>query len=151
MGEVSDIKINVKEEQGKTDKMKSEEAEKKEKKTKKEKVDIDIDIQNVDRSTVKNRLKEYLKFSNVKHTDLIMKLDTLKEAHLYCVYYKVSSQQYGPLLEMFLQKQFNFIKNKAEECIGDCSKDGKNSEIKVSLGGETFAKFNFVQIRPSHE
>lgn len=153
MGEVSDSKINVKE-QGKPDKMKSEEAgkkEKKEKKTKKEKVDIDIDIQNVDRSNVKNRLKEYLKFSNVKHKDLIMKLDTLKEAHLYCVYYKLSSQQYGPLLEMFLQKKFNFIKNKAEECIGDCSKDGKNSEIKVSLGGETFAKFNFVQIRPSHE
>jgi hypothetical protein len=43
------------------------------------------------------------------------------------------------------------MKNKAEECTGDCSKDGKNSEVKVSLGGATHTKFNFVQIRPSHD
>jgi hypothetical protein len=27
----------------------------------------------------------------------------------------------------------------------------KNSEVKVSLGGATHSKFNFVQIRPSHD
>ena len=80
-----------------------------------------------------------------------MKLSTLKEAHIYCVIHGVSSQQYGPLLERFIRIKFNYEKNKAENCTGDCSKNGQNSEVKVSLGGSTHTKFNFVQIRPSHE
>jgi hypothetical protein len=80
-----------------------------------------------------------------------MKLTTLKEAHTYCVIHGVSAQQYGPLLERFIRTKFNYIKNKAEDCTGDCSKDGLNSEVKVSLGGSTNSKFNFVQIRPSHD
>jgi hypothetical protein len=55
------------------------------------------------------------------------------------------------LLERFIRIKFNYNKNKAEHCTGDCSKDGNNSEVKVSLGGATHTKFNFVQIRPSHE
>ncbi|MCK9607571.1 MAG: Rho termination factor N-terminal domain-containing protein [Methylomonas sp.] len=97
------------------------------------------------------RLKEHLALSKVKHEDQIMKLATLKEAHTYCVIHCISAQQYGPLLERFIRTKFNYIKNKAEDCTGDCSKDGKNSEIKVSLGGTTHTKFNFVQIRPSHD
>ena len=98
-----------------------------------------------------NRLKEHLTLSNVKHENQIMKLTTLKEAHTYCVIHGISAQQYGPLLERFIQTKFNYIKNKAENCNGDCSKNGKNSEIKVSLGGATHTKFNFVQIRPFHD
>jgi hypothetical protein len=97
------------------------------------------------------RLREHLTLSMVNHEDQVMKLDTLKEAHTYCVLYDVSAQQYGPLLEKFIRIKFNYIKNKAEDCTGDCSKDGKNSEVKVSLGGATHTKFNFVQIRPSHD
>ena len=97
------------------------------------------------------RLKEHLALSKVKHEDRIMKLDTLKDAHVYCVIHGISAQQYGPLLERFIQTKFNYIKNKAEHCTGDCSKDGKNSEVKVSLGGATHTKFNFVQIRPLHD
>ena len=97
------------------------------------------------------RLKEHLSISKVKHEDQIMKLTTLKEAHIYCIIHGVSAQKYGPLLERFIRTKFNYIKNKAEDCIGDCSKDGKNSEVKVSLGGEAHTKFNFVQIRPSHD
>lgn len=98
-----------------------------------------------------NRLRECLAHSTVKHEDRIMKLSTLKEAHAYCVIHSVSAQQYGPMLERFIRTKFNYIKNKAEDCTGDCSKDGKNSEVKVSLGGITHAKFNFVQIRPTHD
>lgn len=96
-------------------------------------------------------LRQRLSLSKVKHDIQIMKESTLKSAHVYCVVHNLSAQQYGPLLERFLRTKFNYIKNKAEDCTGDCSKDGKNSEVKVSLGGATHTKFNYVQIRPSHD
>lgn len=105
----------------------------------------------MDTSERVKRLREHLNLTKVKHEDQIMKLTTLKEAHIYCVIYSVSAQQYGPLLERFIRTRFNYTKNKAEDCTGDCSKDGKNSEVKVSLGGANHTKFNFVQIRPSHD
>ena len=104
----------------------------------------------IDKSERVKRLREHLSLSTINHGDQIMKLVTLKEAHTYCVIHSLSSQQYGPLLERFIRTKFNYIKNKAGDCTGDCSKDGKNSEVKVSLGGATHTKFNFVQIRPSH-
>ena len=105
----------------------------------------------MDKSESVKRLREHLALSKVKHEDQVMKLDTLKEAHTYCVIHGVSAQQYGPLIERFIRTKFNYTKNRAEDCTGDCSKDGKNSEVKVSLGGATHTKFNFVQIRPSHD
>lgn len=98
-----------------------------------------------------SRLKEHLTLSKINHEEEILKLTTLKDAHVYCVLHKISAQQYGPLLEKFIQNKFNYVKNKAKDCTGDCVKDGKNCEIKVSLGGTTHTKFNFVQIRPSHD
>lgn len=112
---------------------------------------LDAYIYTMDKTERVKRLKEHLALSKVKHEDQIMKLETLKDAHTYCVIHGVSAQQYGPLLERFIRTKFNFVKNKAEDCTGDCSKDGKNSEVKVSLGGATHSKFNFVQIRPSHD
>jgi hypothetical protein len=97
------------------------------------------------------RMKEIIALSKVKHEEQVMKLHSLKEANTYCVIHGLSAQQYGPLLEKYIRTNFKYIKNKAKDCIGDCSKDGKNSEIKVSLGGTTHSKFNFVQIRPSHD
>jgi hypothetical protein len=105
----------------------------------------------MDKTERVKRLREHLALSKVNHEDQVMKLATLKDAHTYCVIHNVSAQQYGPLLERFIRTKFNYIKNKAEDCNGDCSKDGKNSEVKVSLGGSTHTKFNFVQIRPSHD
>ena len=107
-----------------------------------------VPMEKTDRVT---RLKEHLTRSNVDHEHEIMKSGTLKEAHTYCVLNGVSGQQYGPILEKFIRTKFNYIKNKAKSCTGDCSKDGKNSEVKVSLGGKNHNKFNFVQIRPSHD
>lgn len=104
-------------------------------------------VDNVERV---KRLREHLTLSKVNHEDQIMKLVTLKEAHTYCVIHGIAAQKYGPLLEKFICKKFKYVKNKAEDCNGDCSKDGKNFEVKVSLGGATHNKFNFVQIRPSH-
>lgn len=96
------------------------------------------------------KLKEHLFLSKVKHADEIMKMHTLKDAHIYCVIHNVSTQQYGALLEKYIRTKFNYVKNNASDCIGDCSKDGNNTEIKVSLGGSDHTKFNFVQIRTSH-
>jgi hypothetical protein len=99
------------------------------------------------------KLKEHLNISKTTHevSEQIMKLNTLKEANVYCVINSLSAQQYGPILEKYIRTKFNYIKNKAASCTGDCSKDGKNSEVKVSLGGASHTKFNFVQIRPSHD
>lgn len=97
-------------------------------------------------------LKQHLYHnSNVNHHKQIMELDTLKDAHVYCIINRLNSQTYGPLLENFIRVKFNYTKNKSFECRGDFSKSGKNTEVKVSLGGKTCKKFNFVQIRPSHE
>ena len=96
-------------------------------------------------------MKQHLVHANVKHDAEVMQLTTLKDAHVYCVLYGVSAQQYGPLLERFIRTNFKYVKNNANECTGDCSKDGKNSEVKVSIGGATHSKFNFVQIRPAHD
>jgi hypothetical protein len=97
------------------------------------------------------RLKQHLSLSKIKHDVQILNETTLKSAHAYCVLNNLSAQQYGPLLERFLCTKFNYVKNKAQECTGDCSKNGKNCEVKVSLGGATHTKFNYVQIRPSHD
>lgn len=96
------------------------------------------------------RLSQHLQTQSIKHENQIMNLDNLKDAHVYCVIYDLSAQQYGPLLEKFINQKFHFTKNKSKEAKGDSYKDGINVEIKVSLGGTTHKKFNFVQIRPSH-
>ena len=69
----------------------------------------------MDKSERINRLKEHIMISSVKHEDQVMKLGSLKEAHIYCVIHSISAQQFGPLLERFIQAKFNYIKNKAEE------------------------------------
>jgi len=102
-------------------------------------------------ATIVQQLMDRLSLSKVNHEDEVMKLETLKQAHVYCVIHNLSAQRYGPLLERFIRTKFGYTKNKTEDCIGDCAKDGKNSEIKVSLGGSTHSKFNFVQIRPLHK
>lgn len=62
----------------------------------------------------------------------------------------LSATQWGPLLETYIKKIFNFSKPD-DEISGDCkSKNNKNIEIKVSLG-DNKEQFNFVQIRPDHK
>lgn len=108
-------------------------------------------IQYMDKTERVKRLLEHLTISKINHEDEVMKRDTIKDAIVYCIINGLSAQKYGPLIEKFIQIKYNYIKNKAEDCTGDCSKDGNNSEIKVSIGGANHTKFNFVQIRPSHD
>jgi hypothetical protein len=97
------------------------------------------------------KLKEHLARSTINHEQEIVKETTLKNAHVYCVVNNVSAQQYGPLLEKYIRIKNNFAKNTASECNGDCSKDNKNAEVKASLGGAKHNKFNWVQLRVSHD
>jgi hypothetical protein len=97
------------------------------------------------------KLKEHLAISKIDHKQSILSEPTLKDAHVYCLINKLSAQQYGPLLEKFICEKFSFIKNSATEAMGDCQKNGKNVEIKVSLGGDKNCKYNYVQIRPNHD
>ena len=97
-----------------------------------------------------NRLMNILIVSKINHEERIMNLPSLKQAHIYCLIHNIPSQQYGTLLEKYIRTKYNYIKNKAQECRGDCFKNNKNAEIKVSLGGLNRNKFNFVQIRLYH-
>lgn len=98
------------------------------------------------------KLKEHLaRSSTIKHEQEILKKTTLKEAHLYCLVELLSGQQYGPLIEKYIRIKNKFVKNNASECNGDCSKNDKNAEVKASLGGAKHNKFNWVQLRVSHD
>ena len=97
------------------------------------------------------RLSEHLEMTAIDHKLKIMEEATLKEAHAYCVEHNVSAQQYGPALEKYIITKHKYTKNNASSGNGDAAKDGKNVEIKVSLGGMHRQKFNYVQIRPQQE
>jgi hypothetical protein len=105
---------------------------------------------NISRENIQ-KLKQHLARSTIKHEKEIMKEANLKNAHLYCVINEVSAQKYGPLLEAYIRIKNNFTKNSASECNGDCFKDNSNAEVKVSLGGAKHKKFNWVQLRVSHD
>lgn len=97
------------------------------------------------------KLKVHLARSNINHEQEIMKEETLKDAHQYCVTEGVSAQKYGPLIEKYIRVKNKFVKNTASECNGDCSKNNMNAEVKASLGGSKHTKFNWVQLRFSHD
>lgn len=97
------------------------------------------------------KLKAHLESSRVDHGVEIMQVSNLKDAHIYCLLNNISAQQYGVLLERYIITKYNYTKNDPKNCTGDCYKSGNNIEVKVSLGGVTHTKFNFVQLRLSHE
>lgn len=107
-------------------------------------------MENLDIENYVERLKSHLSMSKINHEKIILEQKSLKEAHVYAVINKISSQKYGTFLEKYIRKRFNYQKNKAADCTGDATKNDENTEIKVSLGGTTHSKFNFVQIRPNH-
>ena len=96
-------------------------------------------------------LRRHFYSIKVDHNIEIMKKKTLKDAHIYCIENNISSQIYGPLLERYIREKYGYLKNKISDCNGDMYKNGKNIEIKTSLGGKEHNKFNFVQIRPFHK
>lgn len=102
-------------------------------------------------SMIVSELKKILSVVQTDHLNLIMKSTSLKYAHVYCVVNKLVGQKYGFLLERYIRERFGYTGNRTEECRGDCSKGDVNYEIKVSLGGRNFDRFNYVQIRPRHD
>jgi hypothetical protein len=88
--------------------------------------------------------------SNKLHVDAIMKLPTLKDAHIYCKYNNLSGQFTGPVLEKYIKHKYNMTKNNPSMCNGDLCHNNVNIEIKASNGGKEHNKFNYVQLRMNH-
>ena len=101
---------------------------------------------------IKIKLRQLLDSSqsNKIHTETIMALPTLKDAHIYCKYNNLSGQFTGPVLEKYIKIKYNMTKNNASSCNGDLKCNEKNVEIKASNGGKENNKFNFVQLRINH-
>jgi|SaaInl5LU_22_DNA_1037371.scaffolds.fasta_scaffold45750_4 hypothetical protein len=97
------------------------------------------------------QLEDILKNKNVNHSTKILECETLKCAHKYCVVNHLSGQQSGPAIEKYIIEKNKMEKVSASKCCGDGKYNGKFLEIKVSLGGKDRNKFNYVQIRPSHD
>lgn len=95
------------------------------------------------------RLKEIVWMDHIDHKQEILKNNTLKEAHIYCLLHNLNHSQYGNLIEHFIIEKYNFSKNTHHQHIGDCSKYNENYEIKTSISGIKNNRFNYVHIRLS--
>jgi hypothetical protein len=76
----------------------------------------------------------------INETDLLNKCILCKQF--------MSSQEWSCVMEQYIKKELN-IDSKKDEVSGDGCKNGKNIEIKVSLGCIN-GQMNFVQLRPDH-
>jgi hypothetical protein len=104
-------------------------------------------------NTIKIKLTQVLLdsfHSNKIHTENIMKLPTLKDAHIYCKCNNLSGQFTGLVLEKYIKIKYKMTKNSASSCKGDLKLNDTNIEIKASNGGKENNKFNFVQLRMNH-
>lgn len=113
----------------------------------------DIIIQQiVNMDMEKQLLKNILNSSVVDYKKEIMLRNSIKEAHIYCKLKNLSGQLSGSLIEKFIKNKYKMVKNNSSLCIGDLyhKEIGKNFEIKISNGGKTHNKFNFVQLRINH-
>ena len=96
------------------------------------------------------KLKSILDKGKIDHSNEINKLTTLKTACVYCLLNNISSQSFGVLLENYIIAKYSYKRNASTICCGDFKKNDENYELKVSLGGSSFNKFNFVQLRLNH-
>lgn len=97
------------------------------------------------------KLKHIFLKKDINHGLQIEAKDNIKEAVVYCIVNNIPTQKYGILLENYIIGKFNYTRKKASECCGDCSKDAKTYEIKISNGGSSFDRYNYVQIRLNHD
>lgn len=105
-----------------------------------------------DEKDTKIKLQQILdsSYSHKKHTENILNLSTLKDAHIYCKINNLSGQFTGPILEKYVKIKYKMIKNTVSSCTGDLKHNKNNIEIKASNGGKTNNKFNYVQLRMNH-
>jgi hypothetical protein len=103
------------------------------------------------RESIINELQKLL-HDDKDHKRKILKLKTIKDAHIYCKINKLTGQQMGPLIELYIKEKFGMMKNKAGDCIGDCNdRFMEDNEIKASGGGKNHDSYNYVQIRVNHK
>lgn len=103
--------------------------------------------------TAATRLLWYTERQKATRTDYktaIVREPTLKDACWYCHLHSIPANQMGTLIEHYICATTTYTPNSSSACIGDATKDGEHYEFKVSLGGKTFNKFNYVQIRLNH-
>jgi len=79
-------------------------------------------------------LKNILNKSKINHKKEIINCETIKDSHIYCKINNIAGNITGTLIEHYIKQKHN----------------GTNIEIKVSNGGQTHNKFNYVQIRLNH-
>lgn len=96
-------------------------------------------------------LRKLLTKSTVDHREEVMLCDSLKAAHVYCKTNSLPGQITGPLIERYMRDAFRMTKIKASACAGDLRCEGVNYELKISNGGTKNNKFNYVQLRMTHE
>ncbi len=80
------------------------------------------------------------------HSDIVsdvLTASTFEEACATCLLAGLSPQSFGHLLEKWIAQTFDYAKDKE----GDVNIHGRSVELKVSLGGKTRKRFNFVQLR----
>lgn len=73
--------------------------------------------------------------------------ETLFDLCLMAKYYKLSAQQWGPMVEKHIMSSLK-LKKPPNKTSGDGTRDGTNYEIKASLCD---SDLNYVQIRPDHD
>jgi hypothetical protein len=96
-------------------------------------------------------LRKFLAKSAVDHWEEVMLCKSLKAAHVYCKTNSLPGQLTGPLIERYMRDAFQMTKINASACAGDLRRDGVNYELKISNGGTKNNKFNYVQLRMTHQ
>ena len=99
---------------------------------------------------IKTKLKYILDTSIVNHDINIIQQNSIKDAHIYCKVNNLPGQVSGPLIEKYIKNKYFMIKNNSSSCTGDLFYKGINIELKVSNGGKSNNKFNYVQLRMNH-
>lgn len=104
-------------------------------------------------SSLQQQLRELLLSARVSHPSIILQAPSLKHAHMYCKLQHLPGSETGPLIERYLQHHWQWTRRKKGEGLGDlyCPDTQTNLEVKVSLGGKTHDRFNYVQLRLHHQ
>lgn len=109
-----------------------------------------MEEKNDDIDTITKELEKILNFNKIDHKKIILRQKTLKLAHIYCKINNLNNIT-GNLIELYIKEKFNMNKINSSISCGDLKKNDTNYEIKVSNGGKSNNKFNYVQIRFNHD
>lgn len=93
--------------------------------------------------------KNIVEFKKIlENNDYYNVFSDIYKLKILCLCTRIYLSPQSNIIEYFIKEHLG-INDKLNEISGDGHKNGKNYEFKVSLHGKE-PKFNFVQIRPSH-